>query len=67
MPLPTQPAVAQEALVKSDDDMKEAYIDSELVGPIRPEPVLAPVDDKEPIVTRRELWSYYRALTYSFP
>jgi len=59
MPHPTQPALAQEALVKSEDDFKEAYIAPEVVGAVRQDPRLAPIDEKEPIVTRRELWSYY--------
>lgn len=41
------------------DDFKEVDVKEDGVLPVSDIPVTAPVLDNEPIVTRRELWSYY--------
>jgi hypothetical protein len=45
----------------------DVELDADYKRTVRPDNI-APVEDREPVVTRKELWSYYRAsclATYS--
>ncbi|KZV75352.1 MFS general substrate transporter [Peniophora sp. CONT] len=46
-------------IVVPDDDFKDVDVKEDGNSPISDIPVTAPVLDNEPIVSRRELWSYY--------
>lgn len=46
-------------IVVPDADFKDVDVKEDGVSPISDIPVTAPVLDNEPIVSRRELWSYY--------
>lgn len=53
---------AEPPLVSLDGDFKFTEESNERMG----EPPIANIDKHEPIVTRKELWSYYRVFLFSF-
>ena len=50
-------------IVVPDADIKISDEEVEGISPVSDIPVTAPVLDNEPIVTRKELWSYYVCFT----
>ena len=59
---PPVPDLPREAVLGDEDGIDRKRASSEVIDAVVDDvPIVTLVRDDEPVVTRRELWSYYRA------